>query len=656
MHKVYFLCLNPIQFVPYAYGTLRSYCEQNPTIYEEYQWIPPIWRFEPIVEILQRIREPAILCASCYVWNHNHHCAIAQRIKQKFPQCRVIFGGPHVPVDNSSYFQDHPYVDILVHNEGELSLEALLVEFLKGNPSLENIPGLSINQKGTCQHTKGSSSLPKDLPIPSPYLEGVFESFFAEITSCIALWETNRGCPYSCSFCDWGVRTRNRLRLHSFDKAAQEIEYIARNKIEDIYITDCNFGILKRDLEFAKLLVQARNTHGYPHRVRIQFAKTSNDTVFEISRLLHENNMLWGTTLSMQSADMDVLQAVHRKQIGIEHYKALKKRYDKQGIPTYTELILGLPTESLDSFVNGICSLFEIGIHNDIRVFELNLLPNAPISRPENRKYYRLQTGIRPIRLVKPGQVREDVELVFATNSMSAVDWVYCFVFAEFIQALHNGGYTQFLARYLYQERKIPYRNFYQGLLHKAMYSDNTCFKGLQRIQQLILDFQQDQDMPQVHRLLTQPDIMSFLDSYNPNRQGWQPWTYLWLWLAEYKHEFYLSLQKYLLQLGLNMDATLEDLLNYQEELMISLGYDPDQGKCVSYTHNWFGYFFLQEDLQARQERLYYTDKYLGVFNRFVLQKNNRFAFTRAAIGISYPYSKLRHFFHQPENTVRLSA
>jgi len=169
----------------------------------------------------------------------------------------------------------------------------------------------------------------------------------------------------------------NKMRRHDLDKTIQEIEYMGTHKVEDIYISDCNFGIFKRDLELAKKLVESKKKYGYPKRVRIQFAKNSNDTVFEISKLLHDNDMLWGTTLSMQSVDMNVLEAVARQHIGISNYKKLKDRYLEARIPTYTELILGLPLETRDSFINGICTLFDIGIHDDIRVFELALLPKC---------------------------------------------------------------------------------------------------------------------------------------------------------------------------------------------------------------------------------------------------------------------------------------
>jgi putative methyltransferase len=68
--------------------------------------------------------------------------------------------------------------------------------------------------------------------------------------------------------------------------------------------------------------------------------------------------------------------------------------------------------------VDGICRLLEIGMHDDIRVFELALLPNAPLSQPGMRERYGLHTRFKPIRLTRTGFQREVVELVFGTGSM----------------------------------------------------------------------------------------------------------------------------------------------------------------------------------------------------------------------------------------------
>jgi putative methyltransferase len=438
------------------------------------------------------------------------------------------------------------------------------------------------------------------------------------------------------------------------EKIKEEIDYIAGHKIEDLYVTDCNFGILKRDLEITDLLVQAHKKYGYPKRVRIQFAKNSNDTVFEISRSLHANDMLWGTTLSMQSLDENVLAAINRRQIGTRNYRLLKDRYRQVGIPTYTELILGLPKETRESFIDGICTLLDIGIHDDIRVYELALLPNAPLSKKPTRKKYGLKTKFKPLRIPADHCEKEAVEIVFETDAMPYKDWAYCFLFGEMIQALHNGAYTRQIAIYLNNTGRMPYKRFYNNLLEFMLTSEAESHAAFKRTMTLIDDYYLDPDMPQIHKILTQPDMMAFLSSYNPKRKGWRLWDYLWLSVGESRDDFYTALQEFLIQSGIEIDQKIEDLLRYQNELMLALDYDPAKGKSVEYQYNWLDYFFKQMPLQEEFTALCYTDTHMGISNRYELEKNTRNKFINAAIGISYPYTKFRHFIHQPDRTIKL--
>jgi len=655
MKSIYFLSLNGIQFIPYAYGLLRSYVEQDKRIVNHYVWNEPFCKIQAVEKIVEKMTDPDILCASCYVWNHNQQTQVAKMVKQKYPTCKVIFGGSHIPESSASYFLEHPYVDVLVHGEGEIPLKNLLVEFLNETPDLRRIPGISYNDNMKSVKTPSSPKLPKDLPIPSPYLTGLFENLPKEGTpNPIGLWETNRGCPFSCSFCDWGVRTTNKIRLHSLEKIIQEIDYIAKHKIEDLYITDCNFGMFKRDLEIAQRLVDSRKKYGFPKRVRIQFTKNSNDIVFEISKLLHDNDMLWGTTLSMQSVDMNVLKAIDRQNIGINNYKKLYGRYSEHGIPTYTELILGLPLETRESFIRGICTLFEIGIHEDIRVFELALLPNAPMSQGSVRKKYGLTTKLKPLRLTGKNCEREYVELVFGTNTMPNDDWAYCLLFSETVQALHNGGYTRFLSKYLNDTTALSYEDFYDNLLQYMLTTNVESFQSVKRIKKLINDFYGDPDMPQIQRIMTQPDIMEFLNFFNPARKAWQLWTYVWISISETIENFYDTIALYLNEQGVKLDKKIYDLLQYQKNLMLTLDYDPSLGKRVSNTFNWFEYFFENQALQEKDVTLHYTDTHMGISHRYELEKNDKKKFVTAAIGYSYPYSKFRHFFHQPDMTKKI--
>jgi putative methyltransferase len=639
-----------IQFVPYAYGFLRSYAEQNQVIKENYTWKEPFCRVEPINTLVGKIIDPDLLFLSCYVWNFNQQMEIAKRVRQLFPACRVVCGGPHIPNDSTGFFEQFPMINILVHGEGEIPVSNLLLELLNDRPDLSKIRGITyLDTSQAAVQTKESEKLPKNLPVPSPYLTGLFTPFFTseDKANKIALWETNRGCPFSCCFCDWGVRTVNKVRQHHMDRVKEEIQYFGTHKIEDIYISDSNFGLFERDLEIAQGLVACKEKFGYPKRVRIQFAKKSNNTVLEISRLLFENNMLWGTTLSMQSVDMNVLEAIKRPRVSIDSYKAAKKKYKEYNIPTYTELILGLPRETKESFIKGICTLFDIDMHDDFRTFELVLLPNAPLAQPGMREKYGLLTRFKPMRLADGGCKTEYLELVFGTNTMSEQDWEDCFVFSEMAQALHNGGYTRFLSIYLSKTNTLSYLEFYSNFFTWMMGVDELAFAAFSRIKRLIHDFYEDPAMPQINRALTQPDMAQFLASFNPDRKGWQLWIYIWLWISEHKKEFYLLVTQFLKDQGNDITPELTDLIKYQEEIMLSLDYDPGTGKVVSYDYNWDDYFMKAHPLKKELVHLHYHDTHMGASFQYDLEKNNQKKFVTAAIGFSYPYSKFRHFFHQ---------
>jgi putative methyltransferase len=652
MKSIYFLSLNIIRFVPYAYGLLRCYAEQDEEIVKNYLWKEPLCQIAPAATIRDNIIDPDFLCASCYVWNLNQHLEIAKQVKQRYPHCKIIMGGPHIPDKSDLFFSRHPHIDILVHGEGEVPFRNLLKELLKPSPELFRIAGISFNADKKAIKTANSDKLPKDLPVPSPYLKGVFNHFLnVNATKTIALLETNRGCPYSCAFCDWGVRTMNKVRQHDMERIDREIQSIAKKKVEDIYITDANFGMLKRDLDIARVLVACKNRYGFPKRVRIQFSKKTNNTVFEISKLLHHNDMLWGTTLSLQSVNLKVIEAVGRPHIDMETYRKTKESFAKENIPTYTELILGLPLETKDSFIQGICSLFDIGMHDDFRVFELALLPNAPLSQQAQREKYQLHTKRKPIRTVDPGCETEYIELVFGTSTMPQADWADCLLFAEMAQALHNGGYTRFIATYLSTQHRFSYVDFYVPLLSFILNTDAESFKSFKRVQRLIRDYYEDPDMPQVNRILTQPDMMAFLNGYNPDRKGWPLWSYIWLSISEKIDCFYTAVQQHLEDQGVIFNEKMNDLMRYQKDLMITLDYDPQRGKHVMYDHDWHEFFFNNEPLRQKPVSYHYRDKKMGTSFRYELVKNNRKQFVTAAIGYSYPYSKFRHFYHQPDMT-----
>ena len=67
--------------------------------------------------------------------------------------------------------------------------------------------------------------------------------------------ETNRGCPYKCSFCDWGMDINSKIRLVNEDIVFESIDYIVKLQPEAITIVDANYGSFKHFLYYVKRIV-----------------------------------------------------------------------------------------------------------------------------------------------------------------------------------------------------------------------------------------------------------------------------------------------------------------------------------------------------------------------------------------------------------------
>ena len=86
--------------------------------------------------------------------------------------------------------------------------------------------------------------------------------------------ESNRGCPYSCTFCAWGAAVGNKIAKKETEVNQAEAEYIAHRSSQDIwYFADGNFGVFKEDLEFAYKLKELSDTYGHPKKLNFNTAK-----------------------------------------------------------------------------------------------------------------------------------------------------------------------------------------------------------------------------------------------------------------------------------------------------------------------------------------------------------------------------------------------
>ena len=161
--------------------------------------------------------------------------------------------------------------------------------------------------------------------------------------------ETNRGCPFSCTYCDWGSATNSKVARMHLERVYLELEWFAKHKIEFIFCCDANFGMLPRDYEIVLKAVELKKKYGYPHVLSVQNTKNARERAYKVQKLLADSGLSKGVTLAMQSVDPHTLKSIKRDNISIEDYQELQRRFTKDGIPTYTEFILGLPGDTYES-------------------------------------------------------------------------------------------------------------------------------------------------------------------------------------------------------------------------------------------------------------------------------------------------------------------
>ena len=653
--NIYIANLNIAPFVPYISGILRMHSESDPAA-ADYEFRDPIFHRSRPDSVVGGLADPAILGLSCYVWNFRQHMKIARLCKERFPQCLTVAGGPHVPDNAEEFLRQNPYIDLAVHGEGESAFSAILREGLSPRPDWSAVPGISFMRAGEMVATPTSRLDLQELH-DSPYLVGHLDSaikFFKDQgTSFYAPWETNRGCPYSCSFCDWGSATMSKVRRFDMARLLAEADYFGVMQVPIVHINDANFGLLGRDIEIAEALVHAREKYGFPREVRLNFAKNSNDRVFEISKMWHESGLLNTTTLSMQATTEGVLEAINRKNIPMQQYRQLQDRYTRAGIRTYTEVILGLPSESRNSFKRGLDYVLEMGNHEDIRIYELSILPNAPMANPQVMKAYGIEVIEKHLMPKLPGAPEtpaDEIEIiptVISTDSMSRADWVDCSVYARLLQFLHAQGLTRYLAMHLHRQYEINYSDFY-GRLQENFRSRPTSTIGavLAVFYDFYERFQSAPEIPQIDTASgpTPNSVAKFLRY----RQWVSPTDWAWLSLALNRDAFFAELRDFLPVLGCSFGPEMPDVLQFQQDIILSPDYDEQLGKRCSYAHDLPAYVTGSGALRRCPTTIHFRDRHVGP-GRKPLRKNDPARFVNAALPGDWSAAH-GHYQHQLSN------
>ena len=454
-------------YLPYSAGVILSYALGSEKVKESWELDHLIWRREPIEELALKLSTSDLVAFSTYVWNHRYNYKLARLVKTFNPKCTIVFGGPEPAIEDPKLFEKEPFMDLVIKMEGEITFRRILEEY---GTDYSHIEGLLINSPTGLINT-GDPKRINDLDdVPSPYLTGIFDRVMAENPDVIwnATLETNRGCPYQCTFCDWGSLTYNKVKKFELQRVYDELDWIGEH-CGFVTITDANFGMfVERDNMIVDKLIEVQKRWGKLSSFSMTWAKNQKNEVVDIvKKLIDESpNFGQGLTVSVQSMDNDVLENIKRRNLDQHKIDEIFALCDKNNIPVYTELILGLPGETVESWKEAFWKIFRAGNHGGINILQCQLLENAEMNLLQ-KKLYKLESV--PVYDYMSGSygdvdLNESIDVVVSTKTIPRETMLDTLVWSSFIQTFHINGLSTYIARYLAKHQNIDYSKFYEDL------------------------------------------------------------------------------------------------------------------------------------------------------------------------------------------------
>lgn len=484
-------------WLPVLWAQAKTYYERNGKNVDTWNWAP--CTADIYSDDLDKVKitlghiEPDVFAVSLYVWNYNIGHQIAQWVKQQWPKCVVVTGGPHQYFKyDDDWFVKHPYIDASLpgENSGELCLQQILDNVDDDNNIDWNLVTDVCYPHKTSRHAVRSKkiSAAKDKQ-NFDYNWSVFDSQFEYLKNfamlaktvdpsmkILSIIETTRGCPYGCTYCDWGGGINTKVLKKPIEVVKQDIDALCQLNLHYLYFADANFGIFgDRDVDILQYLADQRLASVQFFNIGYGgFAKTENrlsyiEKILKID-LKYQLSLLSEIKLSLQSLDPEVLKIIDRKNVSLVKQMAMLKKitpwYKK--LPIYVELIYGLPGMTLEKFYKELDFLGTKKL--SIQWYPWILLPEAPAYSREYRNKYQLKTLIKTSGWwTYENETNNLNEIVIESFSYNQDQYLEMLLSSGLYKLFVQGGYLQNFTQWLYRHQQIPLGQLIQSIYQEFL-------------------------------------------------------------------------------------------------------------------------------------------------------------------------------------------
>jgi radical SAM superfamily enzyme YgiQ (UPF0313 family) len=353
-------------------------------------------------EVMTALNQGArpLVAIGAYVWNEHHVRRLIRELRAAGYEGEIVIGGPQVSYAGEGAANLYPEADVIIRGYGEEALAALAVA-----PFGAPIRGAV--RKGDVDRCESAQF--KFEEAASPILDGTVP------LHPFMRWETQRGCPYRCSFCQHRESgARQRKTAFPLDRLLAEIDAMVLGNVTDIAVLD---PIFTQNPDATLILGRFRE-RGFAGRLSLQcrFEELTEEFLQACEGL---NVRL---EFGLQTTNREESLAVRRPN-RLELVETWMAELNRRAIPYEISLIYGLPLQTLSSFRSGVEWCLSRGAPT-IRAFPLMLLRGTPLEAERER--YGLRESNDPIPVVvetataSVADIKEMARLADALNALPA--------------------------------------------------------------------------------------------------------------------------------------------------------------------------------------------------------------------------------------------
>lgn len=299
-------------------------------------------RMEDILEDIYR-RKPDAIGFSCYIWNIGMVEKLMGELHKLLPQLPVFLGGPEVTYDADKLLRKYPYLTGIFIGEGEATFAQVVKYYVKKNPeSLEDIPGLMLR----------SGMTPERKPLNLTDVPFLYDDM-APFTNRIIYYETQRGCPFRCSYCLSSID--KTVRFRDIEVVKKELAFFLEKKVKQVKFVDRTFNC-NHDHAMAVWQYLYEHDNGVTNfHFEIAGDILREDEIALVAKM---RPGLVQFEIGVQSTNTDTLREI-RRVMDIGKLKqvvaALKAAHN---VHIHLDLIAGLPYEDYDSFARSFDDVY----------------------------------------------------------------------------------------------------------------------------------------------------------------------------------------------------------------------------------------------------------------------------------------------------------